>query len=112
MARQVILVDDLDGSRDDVKTVELAFDGRTVELDLSASNRAGLAAAVERYFAVGRTVRRPSSGSTRRRATPQEAAERRAIRDWAAQTGLQLSTRGPIPEDVVARYRQNHGGEA
>ncbi len=115
MAREMILVDDLDGSRDQVQTVRLALDGRAVELDLSATNRAQLIAVVDRYFDAGRPVKRPSSArTTRRRTTTQEAAERRAIRAWAAQTGEPLSSRGPIPEDVVNRYHQTqtYGGEA
>ena len=113
MAREVVLRDDLDGARDQVETITLTFEGHTVELDLSASNRAALAETLERYFAAGRVVRRPATSNARRsRTTRRDAAERTAIRTWARESGIELPPRGPIPGEVVTRYRQDHGGEA
>ena len=115
MAREVILRDDLDGTLDQVETVTLTYDGRTVEVDLSAANRAELAELLACYYDAGRTARRPaSSGARRARTTKRDAADRAAVRAWAAAEGIELPGRGPIPADVVTRYHdaQREGGDS
>ena len=67
MAKQTrtVLIDDIDGTEvDDVQPVRFALDGTSYELDLSASNRDQLAAALAPYVAPGRRVPR-----TRRKRT-------------------------------------------
>jgi hypothetical protein len=46
-------------------------------------------------------VPRQRSGGTARQ-------ESRAIRQWAQSQGIEVSTRGRIPGDLVARYREAH----
>ena len=45
------LVDDLDGSEDDVENVLLALDGTNYEIDLSAANARRLREKLERFVA-------------------------------------------------------------
>jgi hypothetical protein len=49
------MVDDIDGSQDDVKTVLIALDSLSHEIDLSADNAARLG---DRACALSRTARR------------------------------------------------------
>lgn len=111
MAREVILRDDLDGSLDDVQSVTLTLDGRTVEVDLSAANRTALASLLAPYFTAGRTPRRAPAARRARAGDASKRAERAAIRQWAAGVGIELPARGPIPGDVVAQYHQRETTE-
>lgn len=60
----------------------------------------------------GRGSRRaaPAKGSrparrSRRAAKPSSSADTAAVRAWAREQGLQVNSRGPIPEPVMAAYR-------
>ena len=55
---RVILVDDIDGSEDDVRAVTFALDGKSYEIDLSAANFAELEAALRPFVGAARPVRR------------------------------------------------------
>lgn len=108
MAREVILRDDLDGSLEDVETVTISHNGRTVEVDLSSANRARLAELLDPYMRAGRRPSRPAS-SGRTRPSRKQAERNRAIRAWAASVGLSVPNRGPIPADVAERYDREVG---
>ncbi len=112
MAREVILRDDLDGSYDDVQTCILTWQDTTVEVDLSASNRDRITAALTPAIDAGRRQRRPSaSRPTPRPGRPSRAqlAHRATVRAWAHDNGLDAGTRGPIPEQIEHAYAQAHG---
>lgn len=112
----VVFIDDLDGSRDRVSTVEFSLDGVTYEIDLSLENedrlRAGLAEFVN---AARRTSRRRKALSPRPRtdltsmATGSEAP---LIRVWARQHGYAVSDHGRLPGRVVQDYRHDRDRRA
>lgn len=101
------LVDDLDGNL--IKggrggTIKFGLDGVVYEIDLSERNKRNLDKVLAPYLAAARRV-----GSGRRRGTNRTEAkidpvQARAMRDWAARNGHQVSPRGRIPAAVVDAY--------
>jgi predicted Rdx family selenoprotein len=109
MAQRVIteLVDDLDGTalaEGKGETVAFSIDGVEYNIDLSDKNAAKLRKAVQPYIDAGRKV----GGQTRRRRSGSKGSsngDAQAIREWAAENGIELSARGRIPAGVMEQYR-------
>ena len=103
-------VDDLDGSEDDVSTVQLALDGTSYEIDLSAVNADRLREKLERFIAVGKQAAPQKSRPAKRRAKPAVASrdQTQAIRDWAQQNGYAVSGRGRISRAVQEAFDAAH----
>jgi hypothetical protein len=103
------LVDDLDGSPA-VETVRIGWNGDWREIDLSKRNLATLSRAFDRFWDAGRPV---GQASRRRKRSParSRAARRdpKTIRAWAAENGIELSTRGRIPAAVERQYNEANG---
>jgi hypothetical protein len=115
MARKVItlLTDDLDGGEAD-RTVEFGLDGVSYTIDLSERNAGKLRKALDTYIAAGSRMGRGGAESRRpgRRAgggapTRTDRDQNRAIREWAAKNGYDVSERGRIPAAVVAAYNSH-----
>jgi len=110
MARKVVhqLVDDISGSvleAGEGETVSFSVDGRSFEIDLSATNAAALREVFAPYVAAGRRVAggrssRRRGGSSRRGASE----ELSAIRAWARENGYKVSNRGRVSAAIVAAY--------
>jgi hypothetical protein len=116
MAKQVItvLTDDLDGGTAD-RSVEFGLDGVAYTIDLSEANVGKLRGALEPFLAaatrVGRggvEARRSSGAARRGQAAParSDREQNKAIREWAAKNGYEVSERGRIPATVVEAYHQ------
>jgi nucleoid-associated protein Lsr2 len=87
------------------KTTRLCFGNDEYELDLTADNYAKLRKKLQPYFAAGRRLR------ARRATGPRTAASRQRsgdIRAWARDHGIEVSDRGRIPAEVIARYQSAH----
>jgi hypothetical protein len=102
--------DDLDGSPA-VETVRFGYAGREYEIDLNEEHASELDEALAPYIeharrADGVKPRRGRRAEEERRSP----AELRAIRQWAREQGLQVSDRGRIAADIVAKYDAVHGG--
>ncbi len=111
MARQVIttLIDDLDGKKAD-RTVEFSLDGTSYTIDLSDANAGKLRKALDPFINAGTRVGRGAARGAQRHtvASGRSAGSRdenRAIREWAARNGHQISERGRIPQSVSEAYR-------
>ncbi|MEU8071241.1 MULTISPECIES: Lsr2 family protein [unclassified Micromonospora] len=113
MARKVItvLTDDLDGGKAD-RTVEFSLDGVAYTIDVSDENAGVLRKALDPYISAGRRISRGGTEVTRgaRRATRPSTSgmdreQNRAIREWAAKNGFEISERGRIPVSVVEAYK-------
>ena len=108
MARQIIhkLVDDIDGGEAN-ETVTFAIDGRNYTIDLSGKNAETLRKVFAPYVVSGTRVGRgagiwrPGLGPSSQRAG---RADNKAIREWAATNGHELSNRGRIPQNVLDAY--------
>lgn len=103
----VRIIDDLDGAElDEGKGESLRFglDGVEYELDLSDANAAALRELIGPYIDAGRRTggRRRTGGHTRQVSTD---VDTRAVRAWANARGIEVSSRGRIPQHVVDRYR-------
>ncbi|PPG54186.1 hypothetical protein C5C41_04890 [Rathayibacter sp. AY1E9] len=111
MAQTLTLIDDLNGSAIAAGgTVKFSIEGVNYEIDLSAENAAELRGVSEKYATAGRRVRRerfaaPSASSARTQNGPQRL---KAIREWAAENGHEVSPRGPIPARAQEAYDAVH----
>jgi hypothetical protein len=97
----VTLEDDLDGGPAD-ETLRFAFGGAEYEINLSARSARAfcrqLAPFIDRARRAGRRQRRrPARTAAGRERTS-------AIRAWAKDQGIRVSTRGRIPAGIVRRY--------
>ena len=110
MARQVVttLIDDLDGKKAD-RTVEFSLDGTAYTIDLSEANAGKLRKALDPFInagtRVGRSSGRRQSAAVAAGRTAGSRDENKAIREWAASNGHQISERGRIPQTVSDAYR-------
>ncbi|ROP44410.1 MULTISPECIES: Lsr2 family protein [unclassified Rathayibacter] len=111
MAQKLTLIDDLDGSaiEGDGGTVSFSIDGANYEIDLSAENAAALRDVFEKYVTAGRRVRRDGNVGASSPARGKSDPDRlKAIREWAAENGHEVSPRGRISAQVVEAYDAAH----
>jgi Lsr2 len=96
----VLYVDDIDGS-DAEGTVKFGLGGTDYEIDLNKKHADQFAKAIGPYIAAARKV-----ASSRRlgRGTRASKHDQSAVRTWAREHGIQISNRGRIPADVLAKY--------
>lgn len=93
------------------ETVTFAIDGTGYELDLCAEHAQTFRQSFAPYVGIARksTSSRNAGGRPARRR--QGGADRRQsaqIREWARQSGIEVSERGRIASSVVERYRAAH----
>jgi len=113
MAQEVItkLIDDLDGS-EATETVAFGLDGENFEIDLNDKNAAALRKALDRYLAAARSGSAGRAVASRR-SRPKASRGRgdvdpRMVRAWANETGVDISSRGRIPTEVLDLYKAAH----
>ncbi|MDJ0362460.1 Lsr2 family protein [Rhodococcus sp. H29-C3] len=120
MAKRVTtqLVDDIDGSVIDDEsgeTIEFAVNGVEYVIDLKAKNATEFHRKLDYYIEhstrVGGRKRKPSpAGATAKTGTPatRDPAQTRAIRQWAADEGYEISERGRIPAAIEEAFNTAH----
>ena len=116
VAREVIekLVDDLDGS-EAIETITFGLDGDSYEIDLSKKNAATLRKALGPYVSAARRSSRASASPRRRSASPAKGKPAPRgydivqLREWAGTNGVQLPSRGRIPQATVEQYKAAGG---
>jgi hypothetical protein len=103
----VTLQDDLDGGPAD-RTVTFTWETTSYQIDLSTSHGDQLSAVIAPYIAaaVRRVGGRAPAGrrTTTSASAPRDKLQTQAIRSWAIQQGLLVSTRGRIPADTVTAW--------
>jgi hypothetical protein len=104
---QITFTDDIDGSNAE-GTVAFALNGAQYEIDLSKRNADKLAKAFAPYVEAGRKVSNRPSARTSRAAGVPKRHDQSAVREWARGQGLEVSSRGRIPADVLAKYEAAH----
>ncbi len=125
MAQRTVvkMTDDLDGGPAD-ETVQFGIDGQLYEMDLSADHAQELRAILSAYSDKARRVgagkgsrgggrsgggRAASSRSGGRRPdAARSSVDNAAVRAWAREQGLEVSPRGRISSEVLARYEEAH----
>lgn len=107
MATRTVLVDDMDGGDADV-TIAFVIDGQSYSLDLSHQNAEVFRSILAPY------IEAASKGVNARKSSIQSqlagVEQRSAIRAWARKTGVEISDRGRIPQDVIEEYNKFHNG--
>lgn len=103
----VTLIDDLDGS-EATQTVPFSLDGVEYEIDLSDDNAAFLRETLARYVAVSRPARTRRAPKATKPELPSSGPATKAVREWAASQGIQLSPRGRISKGVLDQYLAAH----
>jgi hypothetical protein len=102
----VALIDDLDGDVGS-ETVSFGLDGKRYDIDLSQKNADELRELLSDFVTAARVVTN-GSPSVKRQARSSNAEELQAIRDWAAENGLEVAKRGRIARAVVDAYHAAH----
>jgi len=100
---QVIFTDDIDGSEAE-GTVTFALNGVQYEIDLGQKNSDKLAKALAPYVEAGRKVSTRAPARSPRGASAPKRHDQSAVREWARGQGMEVSSRGRIPADVLAKY--------
>jgi len=109
---RIFKTDDLDGSDDDVRTVQFALDGTSFEIDLSAANEERLREKLARFVDAASPVKQPKAAPVKRAKKAVSVAstkeQTQAIRDWAKAAGLTVSSRGRIAKTVQDAFDAAH----
>jgi len=104
--------DDLDGSDQDVNTVQFALDGKPFEIDLRAANEERLREKLARFVDAASLVQQPKAAPVKRANKTVSVAstkeQTQAIREWARAAGLTVSSRGRIAKTVQDAFEAAH----
>jgi hypothetical protein len=106
------LVDDLDGSEENVNSVSFSLDKANYEIDLSAANEARLRDKLAKFVAAAtplhpqRAVRRGAVKAVK--AAPVGREQTQAIREWARSNGHEVSDRGRISAAIQKAFDEAH----
>ena len=111
MAKTIMTTDDIDGSAN-AATIEFSFDGQSYTIDLAKKHRTAFEKALKPYIdaATAQPKRRTKTTTTARsrRQSSSPKQDLAAIRAWAAEQGMPVSSRGRIPGDVLDAYNAAH----
>lgn len=107
MARkvEVTLIDDIAGGPA-TATVQFGFGGVQYEIDLNDDNTAKLEKALAPFIENARKVQ-PQRRARKTAASSQKVAPG-DVRAWAASNGIEVSSRGRIPGEVMDAYLAAH----
>lgn len=103
---QIVLIDDIDGGEADA-TVSFSLEGTNYEIDLSEANVESLREALAPFIDAGRRVA-GGKKSSRRASAGGRGNKSAEIRAWAQANGIDVSARGRIPAEVVAKFEAAH----
>ena len=123
MAQRTIvqLTDDLDGKPiPDGKgeTIRFGLDRTDYEIDLTDKNAKALRDTVSKYVAAARRTGSGARGAGTRRGTGGRGSAGRggseasrdydpkAVRAWAESQGIEVSQRGRVPADLIAKFQE------
>ncbi len=106
---RTFLVDDLDGSAEDVETVLLSLDGASYEIDLSSQNADRLRGKLAKFIENGTKITpQKTRQAVALRPAPSGRDQVQAVRDWARKHGLTVSDRGRIAKSVQEAFDAAH----
>ncbi len=113
MATQTVttLVDDIDGSTDDVVTCAFGLGDSQFEIDLNGNHREELESVLAKFVDAARPVggaRPQRSRQTIKRVERPDREQTHAIRQWAKDNGYDVSERGRISKNVVEAFEAAH----
>jgi len=103
------MTDDLDGSEEDVSTVQISLDKKDYQIDLSAANAERLRAKLAKFLDVATPVKSTKTPLPRKTKPPTaERGKSQEIRDWARANGYDVSDRGRISQAVWDAFDEVH----
>jgi hypothetical protein len=113
VAQKVILVDDLDGSEgDDVVRREFPLLNRTFAIDLCDVNQQRLSEALgflEQVLEHAREVKQPSRARKTADTSPRLRGHTLTdVRGWAREQGLEVPSRGKLPDELLEKFIAEH----
>lgn len=118
MAIQETLVDDIDGTTEDVTTVPFSVDEHKYLIDLTPDNRVRLYEVLEPFMEAGRLQASNGHGKTpkathragkgKRKPQASDPIQLAAIRDWARANNHHVSDRGRVPGPVMEAFEAAH----
>ena len=118
MAQRTIiqLTDDLDGKpirEGKGGTIRFGLDRQDYEIDLAEKNAKALRDTVGKYVSAARRTASGTRGTGGRRSRSGRTGtgtaldyDPRAVRAWAQSQGIEVSQRGRVPADVVAKFQE------
>ncbi|GEB45734.1 Lsr2 family protein [Microbacterium testaceum] len=101
-------IDDLDGSvleEGEGTRIVFSLEGRTYEIDLSASNAEKFRSAFAPYVDAARSVRSAGTGRARRSSPSKSDVDLSAVREWARANGHTVSDRGRVAAPIVEAWK-------
>jgi hypothetical protein len=111
---KTFLVDDIDGSTDNVETVQFNAEGTNYEIDLSPENAARLREKLARFVEAAHPVKPPKAAPAGRGARGKTATvastrqQTQDIRKWAEEAGLKVNARGRLSKEIQDAYSAAH----
>ena len=106
---QIVLIDDLDGTEikdGNAQSITFSWSGVDYSIDLSKANADKFEKAIGPYLEKAQRVGgRKSRQSSSSRSSSASQVDTKAVRAWAASNGIELSSRGRVPADVIEKYR-------
>lgn len=104
------LIDDIDGSTDDVLTCAFGLGDASFEIDLNAAHREELESVLAKFVAAARQVRGEKSARQPRQAKTErtDREQTHAIRQWARENGFDVSERGRISKTLIEAFDAAH----
>jgi hypothetical protein len=111
----VQLTDDLDGkpiAEGRGETVRFALDRQDYEIDLGEKNAKAMRDALGKYVSAARRVSTGSRaggrsrGGSARSAAASRDYDPKAVRAWAESQGIEVSQRGRVPAELVAKFQE------
>jgi hypothetical protein len=109
----VQLTDDLDGKpipEGRGETVRFGLDRQEYEIDLGEKNARAMRDAISKYVTAARRVSSSSRGGRSRGGSRSGSTARdydpKAVRAWAESQGIEVSQRGRVPADLVAKFQE------
>ena len=110
----VQLTDDLDGkpiAEGRGETVRFALDRQDYEIDLGEKNARAMRDTMSKYVSAARRVSGARStgrarGGSRASAAAARDYDPKAVRAWAESQGIEVSQRGRVPAELVAKFQE------
>lgn len=104
------LVDDIDGTTDDVVTCAFGLGDSHFEIDLNAAHREELESVLAKFVSAGRQIRadKPARQTRPAKTERTDREHTHAVRQWAKENGYEVSERGRISKSLVEAFEAAH----
>jgi Lsr2 len=100
-----------DGEVNGETTIQFSWEGVAYEIDVCRDHEQAMKETFGYYAEHARKQgRAPGSSGSKRSRSSSSRQKSSEIRDWAKSQGIEISERGRIPADVIARYEAHQSG--